>query len=110
MIKHMNTSKKIYSACPIKKYNEYMDMLCVLSDKTRQKIIRIFAANKELCANDVAKNFVLSRPTISHHINLLKRSGVLVSRKSGKEIYYSFNKKLVIKVLASILDDIKKYC
>lgn len=87
-----------------------MDLLCVLSDKTRQQIIRIFAARKELCANDIAKNFILSRPTISHHLNIMRRSGVLISRESGKEIYYSFNKKLVLKILTLVLNDIKKYC
>ena len=87
-----------------------MEFLSAMSDTTRQEIVHLFAAKKELRANDVANNFALSRPTVSHHLNLMKRSGILFSRKSGKEIYYSFNKKLVLEVLTSILDDIKKYC
>lgn len=87
-----------------------MEFLRALSDKTRQEIIMLFTAKKELRANDVAKNFALSRPTISHHLNLMKRSGLLNSRKNGKEIYYSLNKKHIIELLSSILNSIKKCC
>ncbi len=90
--------------------NECIELLRALSDKTRQEIIMIFASQKEVCVNDIAKNFTLSRPTISHHLNLMKRAGLLNSRKEGKEIYYSFNKSHVAKVMESILNVIKKCC
>lgn len=97
-------------AYPAEKCDECMELLRALSDKTRQEIIMLFAAKKELRANDVAKNFSLSRPAISHHLNLMKRSGLLNSRKNGKEIYYSLNKQYVVELLTSILDSIKNCC
>jgi ArsR family transcriptional regulator, arsenate/arsenite/antimonite-responsive transcriptional repressor len=84
-----------------------LEVLSVLSDKTRQEIISVFANNKELRANDIAKKFSLSRPTVSHHLNLMKKAGVLNARKDGKEIYYSFNKKYVVKLLKSLT---KTFC
>ena len=110
MIKHINKTKKAGIACSMEKCDECMELLRALSDKTRQEIIMLFAAKRELCANDVAKNFTLSRPTVSHHLNLMRRSGLLNSRKEGKEVYYSFNKKYVVGLLTSILDSIKKCC
>ena len=70
----------------------------------------VFAKSKELCANDIAKQFSLSRPTVSHHLNIMKRAKVLNSRKDGKEIYYSFNKKYVINLMTSIITTLKKCC
>lgn len=87
-----------------------LSLLHALSDKTRQEIIMIFAHSKELCANDIADNFSLSRPTISHHLNLMKRMGVLNSRKSGKEMYYSLNKPHVISSLKRMIQAIEKCC
>jgi len=89
---------------------ECLGLLSVLSDKTRQEIISVFTHNKELCANDIAKKFALSRPTVSHHLNLMRRSGVLNSRKDGKEIYYSFNKAHVVKILKSMINVFCKCC
>lgn len=108
MIKHINMNQKNKTACSIEKCDECMELLRALSDKTRQEIIMLFAAKKELRANDVAKNFTLSRPTVSHHLNLMKRSGLLNSRKEGKEIYYSINKKYIIDILTTILNSIKR--
>lgn len=95
MIKHVD----IYN----KQIEPILELLSALNDSTRQKIILIFQAQKEYCVNDIAKQFSLSRPTISHHLNLMKRAKILSSRKDGKEIYYSFNKEYVIGTLESLI-------
>lgn len=107
MIKHINKVKT-----PKDNYliDECLDLLRALSDKTRQQIIEIFAAKKEVCVSDIAKNFTLSRPTISHHLNLMKRAKLLNSRKAGKEIFYSFNRPYVTKLMKSIFNHLKKCC
>lgn len=81
-----------------------------LSDKTRQEILVIFYTQKEVCVTDIASNFTLSRPTISHHLNLMKRSKLLNARKEGKEVYYSLNKEYVVTVMSQILETIKACC
>jgi len=85
-----------------------MELLTALSDETRQEIIMLFYTNNELCVNNIVENFELSRPTISHHLNLMKRAKLLNSRKEGKEIYYSFNRDYVIGVMESMLENLKK--
>jgi DNA-binding transcriptional ArsR family regulator len=85
-----------------------MQLLSALSDVTRQNIIALFYTDKELCVNDIAENFNLSRPTISHHLNVMKRAKLLNSRKEGKEIFYSFNRDHVIQMMESILKNLKK--
>ncbi len=63
-----------------------------------------------LCVNDIAENFTLSRPTISHHLNIMKRAKILNTRKDGKEVYYSINKSYVKRLLTSVLDSIDSCC
>ena len=87
---------------------ECLELLTAFSDETRQEIIMLFYTNKELCVNNIAENFNLSRPTISHHLNLMKRAKLLNTRKEGKEIYYSFNKEYVVGVMESMLENLKK--
>jgi DNA-binding transcriptional ArsR family regulator len=89
---------------------ESLEILNALSDGTRQIILTLFYSNRELCVNDIAKNFTLSRPTISHHLSLMKRAKLLNARKEGKEIYYSFNRDYVIEFIESILNNLKKCC
>ena len=88
----------------------FHELLRALSDETRQEILKVITSQKEACANDISRNFKLTRPTISHHLNLMKRVKLLNSRKEGKEIYYSFNKKYVINVLESYLNRLKTCC
>ena len=87
-----------------------LELLNALNDPTRQNIIMIFQTKKEYCVNDITKHFSLSRPTISHHLNLMRRSKILSTRKEGKEIYYSFNKEYVIKNLELLIVFLKGCC
>lgn len=105
MIKHI---EPLINLC---KYpEECEDFFQVLSDKTRQAIIMLFITKKEVGVTEITNNFALSRPTISHHLNLMRRAKFLKSRKDGKEIYYSLNKDFVIDLLESILKNLKSCC
>jgi ArsR family transcriptional regulator, arsenate/arsenite/antimonite-responsive transcriptional repressor len=107
MIKHIDILKDLSKHCQVE---GCMEALRALSDETRLNIIALFYNINELCANDIAKNFTLSRPTISHHLNLMKRAKILKSRKEGKEIYFSVNKNFLKELLTSLLENINKCC
>lgn len=107
MIKHVvNKKSKIKTMCT----NEHCEVLRALSDKTRQDILMVFESAKEICANDIAEHFTLSRSTVSHHLNLMRRLKILHSRKDGKEIYYSVNKTYIKGLISSFLDIVDNYC
>ncbi len=107
MLKRIKKIKSESNACFCEKCPDFFS---ALADKTRQEIIMIFAAQKEVCVNDIASKFILSRPTISHHLNLLKRAKILNSRKEGKEIYFSVNKPYIKELFAVVLKDIDTCC
>ena len=49
----------------------------------------------------------LSRPTVSHHLKLLREAGVLSSEKIGKEVFYWVNKPFLEQSLEAVLDYIR---
>lgn len=79
-----------------------IEVMKALSDETRVDILYIIG-NSEINVNEIAKNCKVSRPTISHHLQIMKRAGILTSRKSGKEMYYSINKYKLTSLAETIL-------
>ena len=61
-----------------------------LCDKTRQKILTLLS-KKKMCVSEICKNFEMTQPSISHHLDILKRAGLVVYEKKGKEVYYQAN-------------------
>lgn len=61
-----------------------------LGDPTRRQIIELLR-EKDLTAGEIADHFSISKPSISHHLDLLRQADVVVSRKEGQFISYSLN-------------------
>ena len=80
-----------------------IEVLRALSDHTRQKIIFLLGEKGPLCVNEIASFFPLKRPTVSHHLAVLRRAGILRSVRKGKEIYYSLNKPYIKASLLHLL-------
>ncbi len=83
-----------------------------IGDEIRQQIVLFMLAspNRENRAVDIAQQLYISRPNISHHLQILKDAGIVVSRKSGKFIYYSLypNSEILDKVI-HLMDTVKHY-
>ncbi len=63
------------------------DIFKLLCDKTRIKILWILF-HCEDCVINIAALVEMSSPAVSHHLRQLKASGLIVSRREGKEVYY----------------------
>lgn len=68
-----------------------------LNDETRRKIIELLK-EKDMNAGEIANEFNISKPSISHHLELLKRADLISGEKKGQFIVYSLN--------TSILEDL----
>ena len=58
-----------------------------VSDGSRLRILW-FLCHCEECVSNIAAAMEMSDPAVSHHLRLLKKSGLIVSRRDGKETYY----------------------
>jgi ArsR family transcriptional regulator len=61
-----------------------------LNDTTRREILEILGKG-DLSAGEIADKFEISKPSISHHLDLLRQAGLVESVKKGQFIYYSIN-------------------
>lgn len=65
-----------------------------ISDETRQKIL-LLLEERERCVGELVREFNLSQPTISNHLLVLKRTGLVQDRREGKQVFYSLNGNLL---------------
>lgn len=76
------------------------DALKTLGDPVRARIVDlIWRPEKEccspddrVCACDLEKALGLSQPTVSHHMKILTSSGLIMSAKDGRWVYYTVNR------------------
>jgi ArsR family transcriptional regulator len=71
-----------------------------LNDPTRREILEKLK-EKDMTAGDIADCFHISKPSISHHLDLLRQAGLVVSVKEGQFINYSLN--------TTVMDDMLKW-
>jgi ArsR family transcriptional regulator len=69
-----------------------------LNDPTRRAILELLQA-KDMTAGDIADQFHISFPSISHHLDLLKQAKLVTSEKEGQFVYYSLNTTVVDEIL-----------
>jgi len=61
-----------------------------LNDSTRREILELLN-DRDLTAGEIADKFEMSKPSISHHLDLLKQAGLVVSIREGQFMKYSIN-------------------
>ena len=69
-----------------------------LNDPTRREILELLR-KKDLTAGEIADHFNISKPSISHHLDLLRQAGLVESVKDGQFINYSLNTTVVDEII-----------
>lgn len=78
-----------------------------LSDPTRRKILRLLR-EEDLTAGQIAEEFNISKPSISHHLNILKNAELVLWEKNGQNIYYSLNATAVQEIMNWFFDFLER--
>ena len=63
------------------------DLFKLLCDRSRVRIFWLLC-HCEQCVINLSSIVGMSSPAVSHHLRQLKNSGLIVSRREGKEVYY----------------------
>ena len=66
------------------------DAFKALSDPTRRKILELLQ-EKDMTAGEIADSFQISKPSISHHLSILKNADMVLDERQGQNIIYSLN-------------------
>lgn len=69
-----------------------------LNDNTRREILELLR-EKDLTAGEIADQFNISKPSISHHLDILKQAGLVESTKEGQFVYYTLNTTVMDEII-----------
>lgn len=83
-------------------------MTCkALADPTRRKIIRLLR-DRDMTAGEIAECFSISKPSISHHLNILKQAGLILDERKGQNIVYSLNTSVMEELIGWLMSIMQK--
>ena len=74
-----------------------------LADPTRRKILEMLR-EKNLSAGDIADAFDMTKPSISHHLAILKNAELVFAERDGQNIIYSLNSSVMQEFLQEMLN------
>lgn len=66
------------------------DAFKALADPSRRRILELLS-DGEMTAGDIAANFDMAKPSVSHHLNILKSAGLVSDERRGQNIVYCLN-------------------
>lgn len=89
-------------------------MLRAITDPTRRRIMNALkqkgacSIGKDvgMCACDIEERVRLTQPTISHHMSVLKRAGLVEAKKEGQWMWYRRNEAAVRELARSLRESL----
>jgi len=65
-----------------------------LADDTRQKIMKLCCC-EWISVGELVEQLDVSQPTVSHHLAILRDTGLVNVRHDGKQTFYSLNQQRI---------------
>lgn len=78
-----------------------------LNDPTRREILELLK-KKDLTAGEIVEKFNMSGPSISHHLDLLQRAGLIEREKQGQYVIYSLSVTVLDEIMSWMMKLNKK--
>ena len=67
-----------------------VDFAKALADETRHRIVEMICC-RWLSVNEIVEQLQVTQPTVSHHLAILRESGLVRVREEGKQTFYTLN-------------------
>ncbi len=84
------------------------DFFKALSHPVRIKILQLLREG-ERCVCEIVPGPEIEQPNISRHLSILKKEGILTSRKEGLKVIYKINDPRVYELLDVCLNILKEH-
>ena len=83
--------------------SELSRTLQALSDPTRREILRILGQGDKN-AGEIARQFDMTLPSVSHHLGVLKSANLVQAERAGQNIIYSLNSTVMQEALQQLFE------
>lgn len=84
------------------KEEQFSEVLGVLAEGVRYKILSLIASKGEMTAKDILAEFDFTQPTLSHHMACLVEANLVNVERKGRFAYYSINRETIDLVSSGI--------
>jgi len=78
--------------------DKLINLFKILSDENRMRIL-FMLKEKQLCVCEMLSLLNITGATLSSHLKILKLSGIIEQKKSGRWIEYTLSDKITIEML-----------
>ncbi len=78
------------------------NMLKAIAHPMRIAILRLLEEGTKLSVSQIHQNLGIEQSSTSHHLGILKDKGILVSKRDGKNTYYSLKHENFAKVIECV--------
>jgi len=76
---------------------ELADLYKVFGDSTRVKILTALTRS-EMCVSEISEFLDITQSAVSHQLRVLKTSGLVKTKRNGKNIIYSYKIVFIFKI------------
>ena len=84
----------------------YEKVFDALGNECRSRIVQMLV-EKDMIAGDIANCFDISQPSVSRHLEVLRRADLVRFKKNGTKVTYSLNKSLMCEVSMYLMNVIR---
>lgn len=109
-IKHLHTHQEYFKHDFLKNqishhqdFQTVADIFSLLADSSRLKIFWLLCHSKE-CVINIAQALSMSNPAVSHHLKILRESGLIESYRDEREVFYTVSANAKNQALHSIIE------
>lgn len=99
MSTHLEDLARSFAACK--------PLFFAMGEVPRQQILLLLAEHQEMNVGQLADRLPLSRPAISHHLKILRQSGLVEVRQQGTENFHRLSAEAAVEQLAQFVLELK---
>jgi DNA-binding transcriptional ArsR family regulator len=88
---------------------DQLRVLKCVSDKTRLEILQLLREG-EKCVRDMLERINQEQSLVSHHLQEMRKCGLVKTRREGKKVIYSLSDDSIVKLLDDVELISKKFC
>lgn len=73
-------------------------ILRAINHKLRQQLLRLIDEHQKITVTEIYRGLHLEQSVVSQHLAILRRAGIVITKRDGKFIFYSLNYKRIKEI------------